>query len=116
MKNKLYLNNIELLVSIGVEEEEKIRKQMLIVNIIIEPKNQLIGCTSDNIDDTNCYAKLINGIAEISQSKHFNLLEHFTYSIFEYLNSSLLNHHISVKVTKKIIVNKIQSEVVFEIS
>ena len=114
MTQRLHLNNIELLVSIGIEEQEKLHKQCVILEIIIEPQKQITGCISDNIEDTTCYAKILTDVANISQSKHFNLIEHFTYSIYNYLAKSLEHYNIKVKATKKIKVNEIKSDAIFD--
>jgi len=91
---------LPLLVSIGVFDEERITKQYILLDIKISNDKLIDGCFSDEINDVFCYEKIIKEITILAESKHFNLIEHFTFKIIELLKTKFRNESLLVKATK----------------
>ena len=110
---KILINNLTILASIGVYENEKQNKQKIIVNVELllsndsEPKN-------DNLESTQDYSKFRKCLIEIIQSQHFQLLE----VLVEKIHSTLMiNSYVigaKVKISKPHIFN--DCEVGYELS
>ncbi len=83
-KTKIFIKNLELICSIGVHNFEHDKPQRIIVNVEAVLKNNLIP-ENDRIDETLNYDLIYSGIKKIVKSKHFNLLETLTHSIFDFL-------------------------------
>ena len=95
-KRKIFINQLELMASIGVYDTEKRNKQKIIINIEIlltndsEPK-------SDNLEKTQDYSQFRKLAKDIVDSQHFELLEILTNKIHSSINNN--NFVISTKVT-----------------
>lgn len=94
MKSILSLNELAFDVSIGVYDHEKVNKQRLFVNIEIELMSLPKGCQSDDVVDVICYDHLIAHLRKKAQLKHFELIEHFAWILFnaiaEYLQETVV--------------------------
>ena len=74
---KIHINNLEVLCSIGVHENEHIKPQRVIIDVEV---NLVFDCfpKNDRIEETLNYDLIYSGIKKIVKSKHFNLLETFS--------------------------------------
>lgn len=94
MKSILSLNELAFDVSVGVYDHEKLSKQQLFVNIDIELMGMPRGCQSDDVSDVICYDHLIAHLRKQAESKHYELIEHFAWMLFnaiaEYLQETVV--------------------------
>ena len=111
---KIFFKNLELICSVGVHDFEHDKPQRIIVNIQANLKSNLIP-ENDKIDETINYDLLYSGIKKIVKSRHFNLLETLTHSIFEYLSNFEEIKSVKVCVSKPDIYSDCE-EVGFEVS
>ena len=94
-KRKIFINNLILIASIGVYEEEKKNKQKIIVNLEILLTNHSEPL-SDNLKETQDYSQFRKCVADIVESQHFNLLEILTKKIYSTISKN--NYVLGVKV------------------
>jgi 7,8-dihydroneopterin aldolase/epimerase/oxygenase len=84
---KIFINQLELMVFIGVYEQEKKNKQKIIINIEVlmtngsEPK-------ADNLQATQDYSQFRKLAKEIAESQHFELLEMLANKIHSSINNN----------------------------
>ena len=110
---KIFINNLNILASVGVYEHEKQHKQKIIVNVELlltnesEPKY-------DNLEATQDYSQFRSCLVDIIQSQHFQLLEILVEKIY----SNLMIHSYVIGVKVKISKPDIFSdcEVAYELS
>ena len=110
---KILINNLIILASVGVYENEKQNKQRIIVNVELllsndtEPKQ-------DNLEATQDYSQFRKCLIDIIESQHFQLLE----VLVEKIHSTLMrNSYVigaKVKISKPDIFN--DCEVAYEIT
>lgn len=80
LKQSLKIQNLELMMSIGVQDFEKSTKQRVVVNVDLEiDENSKVQ--SDNIKEVICYAGIVKAIEALSMQKHYSLVETFAYDI-----------------------------------
>ncbi len=91
MKSILEINKLILDISIGVEDEERAVLQSIELNINIAFAKIPIACSSGNIDDTICYAKLLESIKLFCLGKEFYLIEQLAFSLHQHLKSHMLH-------------------------
>ena len=112
-KRKIFINNLNLIASIGVYEREKKNKQKIIVNLEIlltndtEPQN-------DNLQQTQDYSQFRKCVTDIVQSKHFDLLEILTKKIYAAISKNEYVLGVKVNISKPDIFDN--CEVAYEIS
>lgn len=97
----LRLNRLELPVFLGLSQEERLQKQLVWVDIILVSPTPSPACTSDQLQDTCCYAKLIEAISQGISTKKFHLVERLGQEIYLIVKSTLKqtpSHHCQVKV------------------
>ena len=112
-KRKIFINQLELMVSIGVYEQEKKNKQKIIINIEVlmtngsEPKN-------DNLQATQDYSQFRNLAKEIAENQHFELLEILTNKIHSSINKNKFVVGSKINICKPSIFD--DCEVAYELS
>ena len=112
-KRKIYINNLTLIASIGVYEEEKKNKQKIVVNLEIlltndtEPK-------SDNFKETQDYSQFRKCVADTVESQHFDLLEILTKKIHSSISKNNFVLGVKVNISKPDIFDN--CEVAYELS
>lgn len=72
--DKIYINNLELKTLVGVQPEERRRKQPLIVNIILTCNLRKPGIT-DRLEDTIDYKIIEDKVASAIINNEFYLIE-----------------------------------------
>ena len=114
MRNrKIYINNLELMASVGAYEIEKKTKQRIIINLEILLTNDS-ETKSDELENTQDYSQFRNIIKEVVNSKHFQLLEIMTSTIYKKLVSNAFIIGVKIKITKPDIF--LDCEVSYELS
>ena len=112
-KRKIFLNNLVLMASIGVYEEEKNNKQKIIVNIEILLSNATEP-QSDNLEETQDYSQFRKCVVDIVESQHFDLLEILTKKVHADISSNKFVIGVRVNISKPDIFEN--CEVAYEIS
>ena len=112
-KRKTFINNLILIASIGVYEQEKKIKQKIIINLEIlltndtEPK-------SDNLQQTQDYSQFRKCVTDVVDSKHFDLLEILTKKIHTAISKNEFVVGVKVNISKPDIFDN--CEVAYELS
>ncbi len=73
--DKIIIEDLEIFAYHGVNEEEKIKGQKFILDIILYV-NINKACRSDNVDDTVSYSKVIKTVNRVFTEHKYNLLEY----------------------------------------
>ena len=81
-QSKIIIRDLELIMSIGILDEEKEQKQKVIINLELEVKPNP-DWKQDNIDAVISYADIIAEIEQMAQREHINLVETFAEQIAE---------------------------------
>lgn len=101
LKSHLRLQSLNLDVNLGWPEQERLQKQTVKVDITVCYLEPPLACITDELDDTFCYAELIQTIQNHVASASFRLLEHLAQSIYRVLKSTLPSHlKIKIEITK----------------
>ena len=112
-KRKIFINNLILIASIGVYENEKKDKQKIIVNLEILLTNNTEPL-SDNLEETQDYSQFRKCVTDIVQSEHFDLLEILTKKIYEVISKNEFVLGVKVNISKPDIFDN--CEVAYELS
>lgn len=91
----LKITGIKFDTYIGVKDFEKLAPAL--VSVDLEIKYEGIGHETDNIDDTFCYDELSKIVVSTAQKKHYELIEHLSYSIYKELKKKdmIVNVHLT---------------------
>jgi len=89
MITTLDIKQLLLNVNLGWREKERDSEQAIYLDMIIRFFEPPKACVTDELDDTQCYATLINHIREHLNDKHFKLVEHLAAEIY-HLTKSIL--------------------------
>ena len=110
---KILINNLIMLASVGVYENEKQNKQRITVNIELllsndtEPKQ-------DNLEATQDYSQFRKCLKDIIESQHFHLLEVLVEKVYSTLIKYSYVIGAKVKISKPDIFN--DCEIAYELS
>ncbi|MGL9718159.1 MAG: dihydroneopterin aldolase [Wolbachia sp.] len=98
----LLIQDLRLWVHLGCSAEEKFHSQLVSIDVDFTFKSPPLGLTTDQLEDTICYLKVVQNIQSLVQSKQFNLIEHLTHDIYITISNLVMKKkHIvsSIKVT-----------------
>src|SRR5476649_82491 len=84
-KSCLLINALELELYLGWPNEERMRKQVISLDIEIQFPAVPKACTSDTLQDTVCYRELIETLRQKIGDKKYHLIEHVTREIHQVL-------------------------------
>ncbi len=112
-KRKIFINNLNLIASIGVYEQEKKNKQKIIVNLEILLTNDTEP-QSDNLQQTQDYSQFRKCVIDVVESKHFDLLEILTKKIHTTISKNKFVLGVKVNISKPDIFDN--CEVAYELS
>ena len=112
-KRKIFINNLILIASIGVYEQEKKNKQKIIVNLEILLTNNTEPL-SDNLEETQDYSQFRKCVTDIVQSEHFDLLEILTKKIYAVISKKEFVRGVKINISKPDIFDN--CEVAYELS
>jgi 7,8-dihydroneopterin aldolase/epimerase/oxygenase len=115
MLYQLEINRLVLSVFLGAYEKERKNSQPVEFFIKISSNEPFHACTSDELDDTICYEKLVDAIKQSIQNKHFKLIEKLTFEIFTLIKNQFPDKTISVKVYKKPPIAEVKDNCCFSI-
>ena len=93
-------------IHLGCSDEEKFHPQLISFNISLDFNSSPKGSSTDNLEDTICYLRLVEAIKAHCKNKRFNLIECLTESIHKLIKQLLLPHH-NLIASIKIITHKV---------
>jgi FolB domain-containing protein len=101
IQSSLHIKDLVLEIHLGWTEEERHRRQTVLLNLDIRFSIPPKACDNDQLDDTHCYDDFIRYLREALAKKQFCLIEHLTMTIYKLAKSFLPgNTSICASVTK----------------
>lgn len=118
MKQKMVIQDFEVWVRLGCDEEEKKFTQPVHYNLEIHFEDSVLGSQTDKLDDAVDYVKITSILKMISTEKVFSLVEHLNYQAFtgiaEYLKSKNVRAEVKLSTKKiRVPVDNLRNGVVF---
>lgn len=99
--NILEFPSFTLPLYLGVRKEEKLKKQPVSFIIKLCFSSMPKGCTTDNIEDTFCYEKIINDLSLLLLDKEYCLLESLALESYLFLKQKLSDDRLIFITVKK---------------
>ncbi|MDR2645566.1 MAG: dihydroneopterin aldolase [Holosporaceae bacterium] len=100
MIRQLNIANYETYVILGNDPVEKLEKRNVNVHISLRFSQNNIACRTDNIENTICYAALVNFLDDKLRNAEFNLIEKMAQFLYDeisaYLNNASILKHVQV--------------------
>ena len=84
-KNTLSINQLRLDLYLGWPDDERLRKQAVMLDLDIHTPTTPKACATDHLDDTCCYRVLIESLRNKLTDQKFHLIEHVTFEIYRIL-------------------------------
>ena len=107
-KRKVIINDLTLLISVGIHDFEKIKKQEVRFNIDIEINPSLFP-SEKRLNSIVNYEIIIKSIIKITKNKHYELLETLAEDIFFELFKNININKIKLKIKKTQIIKNTSS-------
>ena len=107
-KRKVIINDLTLLISVGIHDFEKIKKQEVRFNIDIEI-NPSLFTSEKRLNSIVNYEIIIKSIIKITKNKHYELLETLAEDIFFELFKNININKIKLKIEKTQIIKNTSS-------
>lgn len=112
--SSLYIRNLELQVYLGWPHRERLKKQIVMVDITINYLKPPEACKTDHLNNTLCYSEVITAILAKVSNQKFHLVEYVTQEIYSVVKSYLPVHATAiVQLTKRPTVRGFQGDVQF---
>ncbi|MBR1735154.1 MAG: dihydroneopterin aldolase [Alphaproteobacteria bacterium] len=80
---------------LGNNEDERINKRPVIINISIRFLNENRACDNDELNQTICYATLLDFLKKQLEKTNFKLIEKVTQFIYDKINEYVKENRIS---------------------
>ena len=101
LKSFLSIQHLELRVNLGWRRQEQQLPQPVILDIDIHFPAPPKACQTDDLEDTSCYAELIEDIRAQVAKRDYRLVEHLASEVYTITKSHLPKRaKATVKVTK----------------
>jgi len=107
-RRKILISDLALLMSIGIHDFEKIKKQEVRFNINIDINPSLFPI-EDKLNSIVNYETVINLITKLTKNKHYELLETLAEDIFDQLFKNINIQKIKLKIEKTQIIKNTSS-------
>ena len=107
-RRKILISDLALLISIGIHDFEKIKKQEVKFNISIDVSPSLFPI-KDSLNSIVNYETVIKIITKLTKNKHYDLLETLTEDIFHELFKNINIQKIKLKIEKTQIIKNTSS-------
>ena len=107
-KRKILINDLTLLMSIGIHDFEKIKKQEVKFNINIDI-NPLLAPNKGKLNSIVNYETVVKDVTRLTKNKHFELLETLAEDIFFILFKNTNIKKIKLKIEKTQIIKNTSS-------
>ena len=107
-KRKVLISDLTLLMSIGIHDFEKIKKQEVKFNIIIDI-NPLLTPIEKKLNSIVNYETVVKDVTKLTKNKHYELLETLAEDIFFILFKNTNIKKIKLKIEKTQIIKNTSS-------
>ena len=107
-KRKILISDLTLLISIGIHDFEKIKKQEVKFNIIIDI-NPLLIPIEKKLNSIVNYETIVKDVTKLTKNKHYELLETLAEDIFFILFKNINIKKIKLKIEKTQIIKNTSS-------
>ena len=107
-KRKVLISDLTLLMSIGIHDFEKIKKQEVKFNIIIDI-NPLLTPIEKKLNSIVNYETVVKDVTKLTKNKHYELLETLAEDIFFILFINTNIKKIKLKIEKTQIIKNTSS-------
>jgi dihydroneopterin aldolase len=112
--SSIELQALELNVKLGWPKAERLTEQIVFVDVIIRFMHQPLACTTDQLADTYCYHHLINKLKEFVITRHFRLIEHLGYELYQLIKQAIpTTIQLQLRITKKPLIAGLTGGVTF---
>ena len=98
-RRKILISDLTLLISIGIHDFEKTKKQEVKFNINIDINPSLVP-NEDNLNSIVNYETIVKTITKLTKNKHYELLETLAEDIFDQLLKDINIQKIKLKIEK----------------
>ena len=102
---KVIVKDLILLISVGIHQFEKQKKQKVKFNLVITTDPNL----KSDIKSIVNYESVINDIKKITEKKHFELLENLSENIFDEIFKNKKIRKVKLKIEKLDIIKETKS-------
>ena len=100
--NVLTINALSLELYLGWPDDERSRRQTILLDIQLHYPSVPKACETDHLDDTVCYRHLIESLRKKLEDKKFHLIEHVTQAVYQHLKSlTPTDTRLTVSLTKR---------------
>ncbi len=111
----LTIKGLQFSVLLGWPDTERQQPQQVLADIILQSETPPSGCQTDQIEDTFCYAELIQKLQYFIAGREFRLLEYLSAEIYKYIQTLVpLSTKIRVSITKSPPLEGLTQGVVFD--
>ena len=107
-RRKILISDLTLLISIGIHDFEKTKKQEVRFNINIDINPSLFP-TEDRLNSIVNYETVINLIAKLTKNKHYKLLQTIAEDILDQFFKNINIQKIKPKIEKTQIIKNTSS-------
>jgi len=107
-KRKILISDLTLLISIGIHDFEKTKKQEVKFNINIDINPSLFP-NEDKLNSIVNYETIVKTITKLTKNKHYELLETLAEDIFDQLFENSNIQKIKLKIEKTQIIKNTSS-------
>jgi dihydroneopterin aldolase len=107
-KRKVLISDLALLMSIGIHNFEKIKKQEVKFNINIDI-NPLLAPIENELNSIVNYETVVKDVTRLTKNKHYELLETLAEDIFFILFKNTNIQKIKIKIEKTQIIKNTSS-------
>jgi len=115
MLSFLEINKLIIPVIIGVGLEERSNRQDIEINIKITFDDLPKACLSAEIEETICYAKLVENINEFCSNNQFLLIEELAYKLHRYLKQNFVPEKLELQICKNPPIEQVKANCCFTI-
>ena len=98
-RRKILISDLTLLISIGIHDFEKTKKQEVKFNISIDINSSLVP-NENNLNSIVNYETIVKTITKLAKNKHYELLETLAEDIFDQLFKNINIQKIKLKIEK----------------
>ena len=98
-RRKILISDLTLLISIGIHDFEKTKKQEVKFNINIDINSSLVP-NENNLNSIVNYETIVKTITKLTKNKHYELLETLAEDIFDQLFKNINIQKIKLKIEK----------------
>lgn len=101
-RSSLSIRDLNLPVHLGWQASERAVAQIVVVEIDISFPIPPKACETDDLNDTFCYAALINELFAKTVTPHFRLVEHLSHALYTLLKPMLPEgSDVTLRLTKR---------------